>query len=349
MKYLDDLESRIDPEAEKRLYRQWTAYADGTLGESRQTRDIAPRKGVPSSIDWPAITINEALATPEQMLYSQLKQCSDQLAAGGNNFLWMRANYGVGIVPSMLGCPIFYMPPEMNTLPNVRSLAGGEAAIRQLAEGSLPSFSGGWGKDVLAVGAAFAQIREKYPKIAAFVRIDHPDCQGPIDLCELLWGSDLFYAFYDDDALVHRLLDQVTDFYTSFLDHWFALLPRPDSFHSYFRALHKGAVTIRNDSAMNLSPELYGEFIFPYDQRVFRHFGGGMVHFCGTGTHFIAKMAEMEGLYAVDISQPHLNDLEVLLSNTVDRGINLQAPDVPEFEAVIADGGKHNFDRLSLA
>ena len=38
---------------------------------------------------------------------------------------------------------------------------------------------------------------------------------------------------------------------------------------------------------MNLSPDMFMEFIFPYNQRLFDIFGGGGDHFCGRGDHFI--------------------------------------------------------------
>jgi len=85
----------------------------------------------------------------------------------------------------------------------------------------------------------------------------------------------------------------------------------------------RGHAMLRDDSAMNLSPEMFAEFIFPYDQRVLREFGGGGIHFCGKGDHYIERMSDMDGLHTVNFSQPHLNDMEVLLANTVDKGIRL--------------------------
>jgi uroporphyrinogen-III decarboxylase len=87
--------------------------------------------------------------------------------------------------------------------------------------------------------------------------------------------------------------------------------------------MHPGRLMLRNDSLMNLSPETYVEFVRPRDQRLFNEFGGGAIHFCGRGDHYIEAMSEMTGLYQVDMSQPHLNDMEKIFRNTVDKGINL--------------------------
>jgi uroporphyrinogen-III decarboxylase len=90
---------------------------------------------------------------------------------------------------------------------------------------------------------------------------------------------------------------------------------------------HRGSILLRNDSAMNLSPELYREFSVPYDALLLERFGGGAVHFCGRGDHYIAALSEIKGLYGVQMTQPSYNDMEVIYRHTVDKGIKLLAFD----------------------
>jgi len=52
-------------------------------------------------------------------------------------------------------------------------------------------------------------------------------------------------------------------------------------------------------------------------------FGGGGIHFRGRGDHFIANVAEMPGVHAVNMTQPEWNDVEVVFRNTIDNDINL--------------------------
>ena len=80
---------------------------------------------------------------------------------------------------------------------------------------------------------------------------------------------------------------------------------------------------LRDDSAMNLSSAMFHEFIRPYDQRLLIEFGGGAVHFCGKGDHFIAELTQMPGVYAINLSQPEYNDMESVFRCTVDQGICL--------------------------
>ncbi len=53
----------------------------------------------------------------------------------------------------------------------------------------------------------FADLLGKYPKVKKYVHHYHPDLQGPMDVCELLWGSNLFVDLYDVPDLAKSLLE----------------------------------------------------------------------------------------------------------------------------------------------
>ncbi len=78
---------------------------------------------------------------------------------------------------------------------------------------------------------------------------------------------------------------------------------------------------LRDDSAMNLSPRMFERFIMPYDARLLSTYGGGALHFCGRGDHYIRWAFEMPGLTAVNLSQPELNAMDVIYDNTAGKGI----------------------------
>jgi len=323
--WLEDIERRLDENEETAIYEAWKRFA---LGEIPVGEPFAPPKRTPreTQLKWQHININDAVADEDLMILSQLERCHAALSTSGDTLMTMRPNYGVGIIASMFGAEKFIMPYEMDTLPNVRALAGGEDAIRRLLDAPAPSLMEGYGEHVFSIGEKFAEICRKYPKIAHFVRFDNPDGQGPIDNCELLWGSDMFYAFYDEPELLHALLERVTETLLRFVRKWQTIIPNEDGLTSYFGRLGRGNIVIRNDSAMNLSPDLFQEFIQPYDSRLLRELNGGMVHFCGTGDHFVELLAQTPNLSSVDMSQPHLNNMEKMLSALPDQGINLFVP-----------------------
>lgn len=95
---------------------------------------------------------------------------------------------------------------------------------------------------------------------------------------------------------------------------------------------------LRDDSAMNLSPAMYAEFIEPYDRRLLAEFGGGAIHFCGRGDHYIQAMSNIPGLYAINLTQPELNDMEVIYQHTVDKGIRILGLERKAAETALAAG-----------
>lgn len=319
--YLEDIESRIDEKVEDALYNDWVTFAEGKWDEEY----FNPKRSKKSlsKLEWPKININDAIKDYELMLINELSVSNNLLESGGSRLMHMRSNYGCGIMPSLYGAKNFIMPYETNTKPTVYPLEDGLDGINKAIDSGIPDLNTGWGGKVFGFGEIMMDIKHKYPKISKYIRIDHPDCQGPMDICELLWGFEMFYGLYDSVDLAHKLLRNITDTYKAFVDKWFKLCPNIDSYHAIFGALHKGQITIREDSANNLSPEMFDEFIFKYDEELFEHFSGGSLHYCGRGDHYIKKAASMNGLYAIDLSQPHLNDMEYIFKNTIDKDINI--------------------------
>ena len=76
----------------------------------------------------------------------------------------------------------------------------------------------------------------------------------------------------------------------------------------------------------------------PYDQRLLDEFGGGAIHFCGKGDQFINPLSTLQGLHAVNVSQPELNNMEKVFQHTVDKGINLIGLKYEAAEKAVVEG-----------
>ena len=50
-------------------------------------------------------------------------------------------------------------------------------------------------------GKRFAEIAADYPKISKYVHIYHPDMQGPMDICEMIRGSEILIDLLDKPEL----------------------------------------------------------------------------------------------------------------------------------------------------
>jgi hypothetical protein len=335
--FLDDLESRIDETVETNLWNAWRAFYEGG-GPARGL--FAPRrpKPLPPRIPWPDVPVNEFIADPDRMLYHQFRMVSAALEAGGGHLLCMRCNYSTAILPSLYGTRLYMMDAALNTLPTAEPLAGGVPAIRALVDRGAPDLRAGLGARVFDMADRLMEVLERRPRLRRHVRLFHPDLQGPMDVCELIWGSSIFLGAYDEPDLLHGLLANVTDTYERFMSAW-TRYERPEDapYAPHWCLMVKGRLMLRDDSAMNFSPDMYGEFIAPYDGRLLRQFGGA-VHFCGRGDHYLEQLVSLPGLTAVNLSQPAYNDMEKVYSLTVDRGIPLLGFQKKAAETALAAG-----------
>jgi len=335
-RYLEDLESRIDEAVEEELFNKWRDFADG-----RFTGEIfypLRAKAAPPKIVWPKVSINEAFHDPEKMLLHQYRRSSEFLASGDGSLMCVRANYGTSILASLFGVKLFMMDEKLDTLPTSWPLEGGSDAIERIVKAGVPDVRQALGAKGLEIGRRFVEIARKYPKIAKHVHIYHLDLQGPMDICEVVRGSEVFYDLVDKPDLIKAFLNVITEAYIRLMKEWDAIIAPRGNYAVHWEMLHRGHVMLRDDSAMNLSPAMYEEFVKPFDQRVFDAFGGGAIHFCGRCDHYIESMSAMRGLYAVNMSQPHLNDVEKVLRSTVDKGISVLALPRSAAEAALARG-----------
>jgi len=319
-RYLADLEGRLMPRVEDDLAQQWETFVAGNWPEELfipQRCATAP----PPAVEWPQVEVNQAWDDPEAMLLQQFGACSERIAREEGPRLGVRCNYGVGIIASLFGAQLRKLDNELNTLPT--SLPLGSECARALLDRGVPDLHSGLGARVFEMAERFLAVFERYPTIGRYVELYHPDMQGPMDAVELLWGSELFTATFLEPDTVKALLELVTDTYIAFMHAWERLVPGPADGRVHWQLYHRGRIMLRDDSAMNFSPEHFDEFIRPYDQRLLNEFGGGAIHFCGRGSHYITSLSEMKGLYGVNLSQPELNDMETIFAATVDRGIVL--------------------------
>ena len=317
---LEDIERRIDPEVEEDFSEQWRGF----LKDEFKGDIFAPRrkKVTQPTFAYPKVNINDAIEDYDLMLQRELCVLSYSLSnASRTAGVWV-GGYGTGTLSSVLGAEIFVMPRETDTPPTTRVVKDNDC-IREIIERGVPNLENGFGKRVFECGEIFAETFSKYPKISKYVKMYHPELQGPLDIAELLWGGEMFYAMYDEPELVHALLSLITETFTEFLTHWERIYPLDPEINSYRFYHYLGGILLRCDSAMNLSPELYREFAVPYDTKLYERFGGGAMHFCGRGDHYIEELSKVPGLTGINLAQPQYNDMETIYRHTVDKGIKI--------------------------
>lgn len=201
--------------------------------------------------------------------------------------------YGTGVVPSALGSKIVFkakMDPAIEG-----------TVIRQpvdLKKLSPPDPE----KDGL-----MPQVLQgiDYMRAHSDLPVSFTDCQGPLNIALSLCGvENLFVWMYDYPEQVHEMMD----FCTETLIEWIKVQkkhagqsPEKGAFpHGIVLPDGFGGVWISDDDCTILSPDLYREFVVPYNSRVFKAFGGGTLHFCGSAEHQLENFLHTEGLTGIN-------------------------------------------------
>lgn len=246
---------------------------------------------LPLSLDFPIdqrcipYTYREAFNNVEVMLYYELALARanilNHIELMDDYPLQVRANYGVGVVSSLFGqiCRIVD-----DNMPWVEHLSGKDSILRLLDLG-VPDPDTALGKQVRICLECFRESFSHYPQIEKYVRITQPDMQGPFDILHLMIGNDLFCMLYDDPLLVHNALDLICETYITyrrFIQPY--LTDQADNGKKCYvhHGIYAGSVVLKDDTATSMiSDKMYREFALPYNERIFKAFGGGSLHFCG--------------------------------------------------------------------
>ncbi len=134
--------------------------------------------------------------------------------------------------------------------------------------------------------------------------IQMPDMQGPLDLAGNMLGAErLMLAIYDHPDAVHRLLDQMTQDFITYMHLQEAasegtLVPihcMPTIWLPPGRAM-----SLSEDLLAVMSPRFYGQFATPYNERIAAEFGGVVIHSCGSWEHNLPGLARTSGLLGVN-------------------------------------------------
>lgn len=336
--YLEDLESRINPAVEDNVYAQWDRFWNRSITEEVF---VPVRPASPSTLTWSKINVNDAIEDKsfELMLLQQLCSVNDVLSGTNGAITQIRANYGSNIMPSLFGVEVVMMEHAINTLPGSRPLPGGPEKIERLLKNGVPDIRSGQGAVVFDCGQFYLETLKNYPKLQKYCQVFHPDLQGPFDICEVVWGSDIFLALYDTPELVQQFMGLITDTYIAFIDEWFKLFPPAEDFNTHYGWRHRGKIRLSLDSCMNLSPDNYLEFVKKYDARLLNRYGG-VVHSCGKVDHFVPLMSDIQGYYAFNLSQPSYNDMEYIYQNTVDKNIPILSLHPDTVKLALSQGRK---------
>jgi len=153
------------------------------------------------------------------------------------------------------------------------------------------------------------------------------DCQGPLTTALSIVGYDKFcYWVHDYPKQMHELMEKVTEALIGWVRLQKELTGTPIEAESYPLGVRLpegfGGAWLSDDDAVIMGPELYREFVVPYNSRFLQAFGGGCIHYCGTATQHIDNFLNTKGLTCVNnLNLDHLEEAAKVKQALARKGI----------------------------
>ncbi len=290
-KILDYCESIIDVEKiNKKIQKQKNCLQFKPL-ESACVKIDYSRK------DFKRYSMQEVHDDFAKMMVNELIEALSHIESNDDGIPMLRANYGVGILPSAFGINCRIVNGSMIWCDSV-----GRAGAQKILSQGMPDIGSGFGQKVLDTYAFFKEQLSAYPKCNKAIKLYHPDYQGPFDVAHLIFGADIYMELYDDPDFVCDLMQLICQTYVRNLKVIKQLIQDEDENYVYhWGHLFPGKVVLRDDSAVNLSKDMYNEFIAPFNNQILSEFGNGAVHFCGRADQWVFEMAKQPKVLAYNV------------------------------------------------
>jgi len=239
-------------------------------------------------------TVKARLLDPGRFLEAQMDEIEGQSKLRGDLVPALCPTLGVIAVPSAFGAEVVWWE---NDFPAVRPLLGDRLdRVRDIAK---PRVTDG------ELGRILEYTRVFLERTGGKMPIRLGDIQGPLDNAALIVGHTAFLeALITAPREIHRLLDMITDLMIEFAAaqrgsvHAVRAEFVPSAFQPW---LPDGrGISVANDVAVMLSPELHDEFGVPYLNRLSDAFGGIYIHSCGDWTHLFPSLEKIRGLRGLE-------------------------------------------------
>jgi hypothetical protein len=135
--------------------------------------------------------------------------------------------------------------------------------------------------------------------------VSFTDPQGPLTTALTLVGpTEFFIWLYEYPKQIHALMDICTEAFIQWIKVQKQVIGpergRCCFPHGIVLPEELGAVWLNDDDCVAISPEHYKEFAVPYNSRIFKEFGGGTLHFCGSAEHQLESFLEIDGLVGLN-------------------------------------------------
>ncbi len=236
--------------------------------------------------------LEEQWRDPHKMLYEHLRLMTSMALTGqGAAVPRLRANLGVGFVPSVFGIEQLLFPDKM---PWPRT----HLSKQQISDADPAAWTDLHDRGLMPYARRIYDVYRQELGTHAYSYV--PDTQGVLDIAHLVRGDELFTDFYEDPPFVHHLLELSLQVYIAATKDMKSALGEPsDSGNHAGLAMVNGGVRYCMDISVLCSREMLAEFELPYLRRALAEFGGGWIHFCGYApqvTDLLVEVPEVRGV-----------------------------------------------------
>ena len=184
-------------------------------------------------------------------------------------------------------------------------------------------------------------IKELTPDI---FKIARPDTQGPFNIAHSLVGEEaLIEACLDPDRF-HQLMAKITDFWIQ------TVMVLNEAIGKERETVWDRVMRIRECSVNLVSPEMYKEFILPYDLKIAEVFGAPGIHTCSGPHVFYATLENIPGMvyteagYIACAAAGHTkvdDAMAALRGKPIMLNIGQELPEGKELETILTDLGRY--------
>jgi corrinoid protein of di/trimethylamine methyltransferase len=203
--------------------------------------------------------------------------------------------YGTGVLASAFGAKVL-VPQDSSDDPAV--LEPLIHSPREAARLKLPDPGrDGWMPRVLET--------IDYAKANGDLPVGLTDMQGPLDTLGQICGqSQLYQWMYREPAMVHQLMDLVTEAFIQWVMVQKEHIGEPLEWSNGLQGTVSPGCGVweSDDDLVLIDPGLYAEFVVPYVSRIFNAFSGGSIHFCGSGIQHIENFKNVQNLKVINTS-----------------------------------------------
>lgn len=317
-KYLDVLEQKIDIEhirnVEKRQLKVFGFEKTDRLPILISTRDDVGHKTA-AGINWPEFSFGQMWKDYGAMLLNELRPVYESVLMKDDKVFTVRPNLSQIVVPSLFGATGVYPDDRIDSMPAVLS----QLTHQHLSELNVDEidYRSHWiinkYRDIIN---SWKEWLSDFPKLNESIHFSLPDLQGPFNLYFLLRGTEAYTDLIMEPGFTHKVMQKitsvlidVTNYLSDFIDF--------SGVSYYWNYCYPGKIRNVDDNSIQLSADLYKEFVLPYNQMLAQQCDGGIHHYCGNGDHLLEQIISIKGHVGLNFGNPEMQDWDLVYNHAL--------------------------------